>query len=116
MCSIARGVDLLGPCRRHPRWTVAAIARGRREGAPPPPRPRVAAFAGGAAAAAVGRRRVVVLEVVVETRRPDAANRLMPGETLKVSVGQPHRVIGEGSGPCRFLLVQGVGEHDFVAE
>ena len=54
--------------------------------------------------------------MVVETRRPDGANKLMPGETLKVSVGQPHRVSGEGGGPCRFLRVQGVGEHDWIPE
>ncbi|MBL6953896.1 MAG: cupin domain-containing protein [Alphaproteobacteria bacterium] len=54
--------------------------------------------------------------MVVETRRPDAANVLNPGETLKVPVGRPHRVTGQNGGPCRFLLVQGVGEHDFISE
>ena len=54
--------------------------------------------------------------MVVETRNPDAVNTLQPGETLKVPVGRPHRVTGQNNGPCRFMLVQGIGEHDFVPE
>jgi len=54
--------------------------------------------------------------MVVETRHPEAANVLNPGETLKVSVGRPHRVTGQNGGPCQFLLVQGIGEHDFIPE
>jgi len=54
--------------------------------------------------------------MVVETRKPDGAERLVPGQTFKVPVGRPHRVTGEGGGPCRFLLVQGVGAHDWVPE
>ena len=54
--------------------------------------------------------------MVVETRRPDAANALNPGEALKVPVGRPHGVTGQNGGPYRFLLVQGIGEHDFFPE
>ncbi len=54
--------------------------------------------------------------MLVETRQPDVAHRLEPGQTVKVPVGQPHRVSGEGGGPCRFLLVQGIGEHDWVPD
>ena len=54
--------------------------------------------------------------MIIETRRPEREKQLMPGQTLKVPSGQPHRVVGRLGGPCRFLLVQGVGEHDWIPE
>ena len=54
--------------------------------------------------------------MVVQTRRPDGARVLRPGETFKVPVGQPHRVSGQDGGPCRFMIMQGVGKYDFVPE
>ena len=54
--------------------------------------------------------------LVVETRRPVSIQQLMPGEIFKVPSGQPHRVGGAIGRGCRFLLVQGVGEHDWVPE
>ena len=52
----------------------------------------------------------------VETRRPEGLQILQPGETFKVPLGQPHRVSGRAGGPCRFMIVQGVGRYDFVPE
>ncbi len=50
----------------------------------------------------------------VRTRRPEAVHVLQAGETLDVPPGSPHFVSGSGGGPCRFMLVQGVGEYDYV--
>ncbi|MDP6831500.1 MAG: cupin domain-containing protein [Alphaproteobacteria bacterium] len=52
----------------------------------------------------------------VETRRPDAVQVLNPGETFKAPAGQPHRVTGVDDGPCKFMIVQGVGKYNFVPE
>ncbi len=48
------------------------------------------------------------------TRNPDATHVLQPGETLAVPPDTPHYVSGEDGGPCRFMIVQGVGEYDYV--
>ncbi|MBT4491536.1 MAG: cupin domain-containing protein [Rhodospirillaceae bacterium] len=52
----------------------------------------------------------------VETRRPDEVVILQPGETFKAPVGRPHRVTGQNGGPCRFMIVQGVGKYNFVPD
>ena len=49
----------------------------------------------------------------VETRRPDVTQILQPGKTFKVPAGRPHRVSGLNGGPCRFMIMQGVGKYDF---
>ena len=54
--------------------------------------------------------------MIIETRRPQNTHQLRPGQTLKVPSGKPHRVTGRFGGPCQFLLVQGVGEHDWIPE
>ena len=40
--------------------------------------------------------------------------RLKPGESVSVPTGTPHQVEIEGDGTCRFLIVQGIGEYDFI--
>jgi len=45
---------------------------------------------------------------------PRKDHRLSPGGMLTVAATRPHFVVGVGGGGCRFLLVQGVGQHDFV--
>ena len=52
--------------------------------------------------------------VAVETRAPAAQHLLKPGERLSVPARQPHLVTNAGPGVSRYLLVQGVGEYDFV--
>ena len=44
----------------------------------------------------------------------EQAQRLGPGQWRQVPPGQAHRVRCLGPGPCRVLLVQGVGPYDFV--
>ena len=50
----------------------------------------------------------------VTTRNPDQAHVLQPGGTFAVAPGVPHLVAGVDDGPCRFIVVQGVGVYDFV--
>lgn len=52
-------------------------------------------------------------EVEVRAREPEEAIRLLPGQPCVMPPGRPHRVANAGDGPCRFLLVQGVGPYDF---
>ncbi len=53
--------------------------------------------------------------MVVETRAPRAAHRLSPGERCAVPPKTAHTVHGKDDGPCKFLLVQGVGVYDYIA-
>ena len=53
--------------------------------------------------------------MVVETRAPRHVYRLVPGERCAVPPKTAHYVHGEANGPCKFLIVQGVGVYDFVA-
>lgn len=50
----------------------------------------------------------------VTTRDPDAVHVLEPGGTCTVEPGTAHLVTGV-DGPCKFIVVQGVGVYDFVA-
>jgi len=52
--------------------------------------------------------------MVVETRAPRRVHRLLPGERCAVPPKTAHYVHGEADGPCKFLIVQGVGVYDFV--
>ena len=52
----------------------------------------------------------------VETRTPDEARILAPGDTTVITPGQPHRVSGVDGGRCKFLIIQGVGNYDFIPE
>ncbi|HET7201232.1 MAG TPA: cupin domain-containing protein [Burkholderiales bacterium] len=52
--------------------------------------------------------------VLVETRDPPARHEVRAGQSAKVTPPSPHHVSNPGREPCRFLLVQGVGNYDFV--
>lgn len=52
--------------------------------------------------------------MVVETRAPRTAYRLEPGQRCAVPAKTAHYVAGEAGGPCKFLIIQGVGVYDFV--
>ena len=54
--------------------------------------------------------------MVVLTRDPAGETILRPGETYAVPARVPHYVGGAKDGPCRFLIVQGVGKYDFVPQ
>ncbi len=48
-------------------------------------------------------------------REPDRVMRLTVGETYSVSPGRPHHVANAGDGSAVFLVLQGSGDHDFIA-
>ena len=50
----------------------------------------------------------------VTTRNPDEAHVLDPGGTCAVEPGRPHLVTGVDNGPCKFMVIQGVGVYDYV--
>jgi len=52
--------------------------------------------------------------MVVETRAPRHTQLLETGERCAVPPMTAHHVHGVDGGPCRFLIVQGVGIYDFV--
>ena len=52
--------------------------------------------------------------MVVETRAPRNNYLLMPGQICAVPARTAHYVHGQADGPCKFLIVQGVGVYDFV--
>ncbi len=49
----------------------------------------------------------------VETRAPRHLHRLEAGQSCAVPPLTAHEVRGVEGGPCRFTIVQGIGEHDF---
>lgn len=53
--------------------------------------------------------------MVVETRAPRATHELAAGENCAVAPKTAHFVHGKNDGPCRFLLLQGIGAYDNVA-
>lgn len=53
--------------------------------------------------------------MVVETRAPRQIHRLEPGQRCAVGPKTAHYVHGLDDGPCKFLIVQGVGVYDHVA-
>lgn len=52
--------------------------------------------------------------MVVETRAPRATHLLAPGERCAVGPNTAHFVHGHNGGPCKFMIVQGVGTYDFM--
>ncbi|HSU06164.1 MAG TPA: cupin domain-containing protein [Acetobacteraceae bacterium] len=53
--------------------------------------------------------------MVVETRAPRATHELAVGQSCVIPPNTAHLVHGKDNGPCRFLLLQGVGVYDNVA-
>lgn len=47
-------------------------------------------------------------------RDPKEDVRLKPGETYAVRAGRPHLVTNPGPGSATFLVLQGIGEYDYV--
>lgn len=50
--------------------------------------------------------------LIIELREPEQVKELATGESFVVRPSRPHYVHGKDFGPCRFLLLQGVGEYD----
>jgi mannose-6-phosphate isomerase-like protein (cupin superfamily) len=53
--------------------------------------------------------------LTIETRRPDDRRVITVGERYKILPGTAHCVSNESASECQFLLVQGVGKHDWHA-
>jgi quercetin dioxygenase-like cupin family protein len=53
--------------------------------------------------------------MVVETRAPRNEYLLQPGKRCTVPPKTAHYVHGKDGGPCKFMIVQGVGIYDFIA-
>jgi quercetin dioxygenase-like cupin family protein len=47
-------------------------------------------------------------------RDPEGDVRLAPGETCSVAPRRPHLVANDGEGSATFLVLQGLGEYDYV--
>jgi mannose-6-phosphate isomerase-like protein (cupin superfamily) len=47
-------------------------------------------------------------------REPEEEVRLGPGDTYSVGPRRPHLVTNGGDGSATFLVLQGIGEYDFV--
>jgi quercetin dioxygenase-like cupin family protein len=52
--------------------------------------------------------------MVVETRAPRHEYVIEPGQRCAVPAKTAHYVHGKEMGPCKFLIVQGVGVYDFL--
>ena len=53
--------------------------------------------------------------MVVETRAPRSLRELEAGDSCTVPPRTAHTVHGKDGGPCRFLILQGVGVYDNIA-
>ena len=52
--------------------------------------------------------------VRIQLREPDAEVVLGPGETTTVEARRPHRATSAGDRSAVFLILQGMGEYDFI--
>jgi quercetin dioxygenase-like cupin family protein len=50
----------------------------------------------------------------IELRQPDQTVRLAPGKTLEVTPNRPHRVTADDGQLATFLILQGIGQYDYV--
>jgi len=57
---------------------------------------------------------VVSGSIRIFTREPEEDVLLRPGQTYAVRPGRPHLVTNAGSESAVFLVLQGIGEYDFV--
>ena len=52
--------------------------------------------------------------MIVQVKGPDGVHELKPGEMREVPPMTDHHVMPKNGGSCRFVIVQGIGEHDFI--
>jgi mannose-6-phosphate isomerase-like protein (cupin superfamily) len=57
---------------------------------------------------------VVGGKIRISVREPEEEVVLAPGETYAVPPRRPHRVTNAGGASAVFLVLQGIGEYDFV--
>lgn len=53
-------------------------------------------------------------ELRIFLREPKDEVRLTPGESFAVRPRRPHLVTNAGTAPATFLVLQGIGEYDYV--
>ncbi len=53
-------------------------------------------------------------QTVVETRAPRKTYQLKPGQRCAVGPNTAHTAHGYNDGPCKFMVIQGVGTYDFM--
>jgi quercetin dioxygenase-like cupin family protein len=53
-------------------------------------------------------------EIRLFLRDPKEDARVTPGQTYAVRAGRPHLVTNPGPGSATFLVLQGIGEYDYV--
>lgn len=53
-------------------------------------------------------------ELRIFLQQPKQEVRLKPGETFTAAAKRPHLVTNGGAGSATFLVLQGIGEYDFV--
>lgn len=52
--------------------------------------------------------------ITVHLQDPKESRALAPGASFTVEPKRPHLVVNSGQGPATFLILQGLGEYDFV--
>lgn len=57
---------------------------------------------------------VIEGRITLSLRDPEEEVRLGPGETYCVKAGRPHLVANGGESSATFLVLQGIGEYDYV--
>jgi len=57
---------------------------------------------------------VIEGKIRIFLRDPKEEVRLAPGETYMVPTKRPHLVVNGGDSSATFLVLQGIGEYDFV--
>ena len=57
---------------------------------------------------------VIAGRVRLFLRGPEENVRLAPGDTYCVKAGRPHLVTNDGDTSATFLVLQGIGEYDYV--
>ena len=50
----------------------------------------------------------------IALRSPDEVVQLATGKSYEVVAGRPHRVTSASPDPVRFLILQGIGQYDYV--
>lgn len=54
-------------------------------------------------------------EIEVHLKEPDETLTLTPGQHHQIPPKRIHTIVNPGENPARYLLIQGIGEYDFIA-
>lgn len=53
-------------------------------------------------------------EILISTQSPDDEKYLTAGQSCVIESGRPHRVTTSGTNTATFLVLQGIGEYDYI--